>query len=290
VFPLIKGAEKYLLSDANQPNQGEIMKQSIRLQQRYGPWAVVTGASDGIGRAFALEAARSGLHVVLVSRRKDRLDILAKEIEANHNVQTKVLACDLSKQTGIDAVLKATESLDVGLLVAAAGFGTSGSILRADLDQERAMLEVNCYALLTHSIHFGRRFAARGRGGIILMSSLVGWQGTPLATHYAATKAYVQSLAEGMHAELKASGVDVLASAPGPVNSGFAAQADMRMSAAASPADVARESLSALGRRGTVVPGLLSKFLTYLLAMLPRSARTFVMGQVMHGMTKHQNA
>jgi short-subunit dehydrogenase len=74
------------------------------------------------------------------------------------------------------------------------------------------------------------------------------------------------------------------------VNSGFAAQADMRMNAAASPADVARASLSALGRRGTVVPGLLSKFLTYSLAMLPRAARTFVMGQVMHGMTKHQNA
>jgi short-subunit dehydrogenase len=150
------------------------------------------------------------------------------------------------------------------------------------------MLEVNCYAPLYHCVHFGQRFRARGRGGIILMSSLVGWQGTPWATHYAATKAYVQALAEGMHVELKPAGVDVLASAPGPVHSGFASQADMRMGAAAAPADVARASLAALGRRTTVVPVLLSRLLTYSLAILPRMVRTRVMGSVMHRMTKHQ--
>src|SRR5271165_5166770 len=264
------------------------MKQSERLQRRYGPWAVVTGASDGIGRAFAWEAARSGLHVVLVARRKDRLDSLAEEIEAVHQVQTMVLACDLSQGSGIDAVVNATKAMDVGLLVAAAGFGTSGPILEANLDEERSMLQVNCYALLALIVHFGRQFAKRGRGGMILMSSLVGWQGTPFAAHYAATKAYVQSLAEAMHAELKGSGVDVLASAPGPVNSGFAARANMRMGAAATPAGIAQASLAALGRNRTLVPGLLSKVLTYSLALLPRAARTRIMGQIMHGMTKHQ--
>jgi|SRR5579872_148730 len=119
-------------------------------------------------------------------------------------------------------------------------------------------------------------------------SSLVGWQGTPFAAHYAATKAYVQSLAEAMHAELKGRGVDVLASAPGPVNSGFAARANMRMGAAATPADIAKASLAALGRSRTVVPGLLSKVLTYSLVLLPRAARTQVMGQIMRSMTKHQ--
>ena len=264
------------------------MKQSARLQRRYGKWAVVTGASDGIGRAFAWEAARSGLHLVLVARRKDRLDSLAEEIASAHKVQTMVVACDLSKDTGIDAVVNATKSIDVGLLVTAAGFGTSGPILEANLDEERAMLQVNCYALLALSVYFGRQFAKRGRGGMILMSSLVGWQGTPFAAHYAATKAYVQTLAEAMHAELKGSGVDVLASAPGPVNSGFAARANMRMGAAATPADIAKASLAALGRNRTVVPGLLSKVLTYSLVLLPRAARTRVMGQIMRSMTKHQ--
>lgn len=259
-----------------------------RLQLRYGPWALVTGASDGIGKAFALELARSGINVALAARRRTELEMLAEELKAAHGVDTLVVACDLSTQSGIDAVMNATSDLDVGLLVAAAGFGTSGPILHSNLGQERDMLAVNCAALFELCVHFGRRFAARGRGGMVLMSSLVGWQGTPHATHYAATKAYVQSLAEGMRVELKGSGVDVLASAPGPVHSGFAARADMRMSVAASPADVARASLGALGRKTTVVPGAFSKLLTYSLAMLPRVARTFVIGRVMRGMTRHQ--
>jgi short-subunit dehydrogenase len=266
------------------------MKNSAHIQERYGPWAVVTGASDGIGRAFAMEAARAGLNVVLIARRQDRLETLARELEASDGVKTLVVASDLSTQTGRDAVVRATKDLDVGLFVAAAGFGTSGPVLRADLEKERVMLEVNCYAPLAHSIHFGQRFASRGRGGIILMSSLVGWQGTPWAAHYAATKAYVQALAEAMHAELKPSGVDVLASAPGPVHSGFAAQSDMRMGTAAPPEDIAQASLAALGSQTTVVPGFLSKLLTYSLATLPRTLRTQVMGSVMHGMTKHQRA
>jgi short-subunit dehydrogenase len=259
-----------------------------RLQERYGPWAVVTGASDGIGRAFAVEAAKAGLHVVLVARRHDRLALLATELETGSGVKTRVIACDLSTPEGRDTVVNATKDLDVGLFIAAAGFGTSGAILQANLEQERAMLQVNCYAVLAHCVHFGQRFAARRRGGMILMSSLVGWQGTPWAAHYAATKAYVQTLAEAMRVELKPGGVDVLASAPGPVHSGFASQADMRMGAAAAPADVAKASLAALGRKTTVVPGLLSKFLTYSLAPLPRAIRTRVMGSVMRGMTKHQ--
>jgi len=264
------------------------MNSSTHLQERYGPWAVVTGASDGIGRAFAVEAARAGLHVVLVARRQERLEALARELERDHGARTLVFACDLSTQSGRDGVVSATSDLDVGLFIAAAGFGTSGPILQASLEQERVMLDLNCFAPLAHCVHFGQRFAQRGRGGIILMSSLVGWQGTPWAAHYSATKAYIQTLAEGMHLELKPRGVDVLASAPGPVHSGFALQADMRMGAAAAPADVAKASLAALGRRTTVVPGLLSKVLTYSLAPLPRTVRTRVMGSVMHGMTKHQ--
>ena len=106
--------------------------------------------------------------------------------------------------------------LDVGLLVAAAGFGTSGPFLDSDLTQELEMLDVNCRALLSQSLHFGRRFAERGRGGLILLASLVGFQGAPFSANYAATKAYVQSLAEALHVELALRGVDVLASAPGP--------------------------------------------------------------------------
>jgi hypothetical protein len=151
------------------------------------------------------------------------------------------------------------------------------------------MLDVNCRALLANCLHFGKRLAARGRGGMILMASLVGFQGTPFAAHYAATKAYVQTLAEALHLELAAKGVDVLASAPGPVHSGFDARARMKMGAAMRPEEVARKTLDALGHRMTVAPGLLSKVLTYSLAPLPRWLRARIMGRVMHGMTKHNH-
>jgi short-subunit dehydrogenase len=121
------------------------------------------------------------------------------------------------------------------------------------------------------------------------MSSLVAFQGVPRAATYAATKAFIQTFAEGLRLELSGSGVDVIACAPGPVRSGFEARADMRMGAAASPATVARGTLDALGRRTTVRPGFLAKFLEASLLPLPRLARSRIMAIVMGGMTRHQD-
>lgn len=258
-----------------------------RLRTRYGPWAVVTGASSGIGREMALRLAEAGLNLVLVARSQDVLEQMAADLTARLGIEVQVIIADLAQETAVDRVETATRDVDVGLLIAAAGFGTSGSFLDAALDQEVNMLNVNCRALLGLSWHFGRRFAKRGRGGMVLMSSIVGFQGTPNAAHYAATKAYVQVLAEALHVELAPLGVDVLASAPGPTNSGFAARAGMRMGLALEPVDIAQPTLDALGRRSTVLPGRLSKLLTYSLAPLPKSARVRIMGRVMRSMTKH---
>jgi len=257
---------------------------------KYGPWALVTGASDGIGYAFAKQLAESGLNLVLVARRADRLNELSHEVRARHGTEALVIAADLSTPEGLAEVESVTESVDVGILVASAGYGTSGPLLQASLKQERNMLDLNCYAVLQQSILFGNRFAQRGGGGIILLASLVGWQGVPQSAHYAATKAYVQSLAEALRIELRPKGIDVLASAPGPVRSGFAARANMVMGAAVDPAVVARKSLDALGKKGTVVPGGLSKLLTYSLMPLPRFVRSLILAKVMGEMTKHQNA
>jgi hypothetical protein len=255
--------------------------------QKYGPWAVVTGASDGIGRAFAEELGALGMNVALVARRGDRLQQLAGEISQRRGVQARVIAADLSAAEGRATMEQGTGDLDVGLLVAAAGFGTSGPLLSANLDVERNMLNVNCFAVLEQSVVFGQRFAKRGRGGIILMASLLGWQGVSGAAHYAATKAYVQSLAEGLHRELASKNVDVLASAPGPVNSGFAGRADMHMRNADTPATVAKASLQALGSKTTVIPGALGKFLSYSLLSLPRLLRVRILTAVMGSMTRH---
>jgi len=258
-----------------------------RLLTRYGPWAVVTGASDGIGRAFASELARAGVNLVLVARRGGVLTEVARDLEARFSVETAVVAADLASPAGVDEVVERTRSLDVGLLVASAGFGTSGPFVGASLSEELGMIDVNCRAVAALSHHFAGRFVQQGRGGIVLMSSLVAFQGVPRAANYAATKAYVQALAEGLRLELAPRGVDVVASAPGPVLSGFGSRADMVMASGTTPEVVARQTLDALGRRGTVRPGWLSKLLEASLALLPRWGRARMMGIVMGGMTAH---
>lgn len=255
---------------------------------KYGPWAVVTGASDGIGKAMAFDLAADGINVVLVARRRDVLQAVADEIEAGYGVNTLVVAADLALSDGVDAVIAAAQPLDVGLLVAAAGYGTAGRFIDLPLERELNMLDVNSRAVLALVHHFGRRFAEQRRGGIVLFSSVVAFQGVPRSANYAATKAYIQSLAEGLGRELAPMGVDVLASAPGPVASGFAARADMQMGAALTPDVVSRATLDALGRKTNVRPGMLSKVLIGGLNLLPRRRRVGAMAQIMAGMTQHQ--
>lgn len=252
--------------------------------QTYGPWALVTGATDGIGKATARILAASGLGVVLVARRAELLNSLAEDIRNNGGTALAVPA-DLSVPVDIDRVNEATAGLDVGLLVAAAGFGTSGPFPDSALDGELAMIDVNCRAVASMTHHYAQRFAARGRGGIVLMSSLVGFQGVPGSANYAATKAYIQSLAEGIRPELLIHGVDVLASAPGPVDSGFAQTAGMSMGSKDRADVVALGSLNALGRKQTVRPGRVSKTLGWSLSTAPRRLRTTILKQVMQSYT-----
>jgi short-subunit dehydrogenase len=219
---------------------------------------------------MAREAAARGLNVVLVARRRALLDELAGELGGATRRSVRVLDVDLSHERGVTDVLNATADLDVGLFAACAGFGTSGPFLSADVDREIRMLHVNCRAVMTMTLALGRRMRLRGRGGIVLMGSLVGFQGVPRAAHYAATKAYVQSFAEGLGRELAPAGIAVLSSAPRPVASGFGEVANMRIRNGVSAATVARETLEALGRTGIVRPGRLSKLLEASLAPLPR--------------------
>lgn len=254
----------------------------------YGPCALVTGASSGIGRALAQQLAAADFDLVLVARNSGALSALAAELAAQHGSgrSFSVHPADLAVLAEVERLIDHTATLDIGLVVAAAGFGTSGDFIDSDPADELAMLDVNCRASLLLARQFGSRFAARGRGGIILFGSLVGYQGAPRAAHYAATKAYIQTLAEGLHHELRPRGVDVLSCAPGPVHTGFADRARMVMGGADHPVVVARATLAALGQRMTVTPGPRSKFLTWSLMSAPRFLRVRIMGKFMAGMTQ----
>jgi short-subunit dehydrogenase len=256
-------------------------------QTQFGPCAVVTGASDGIGREFARQLAKRGMKLVLVARRHAELQALCRELAAAHGVECVAHAIDLASPSAGTTIAQLTEALDVGLLVAAAGFGTSGNFIEQSLETERSMLALNCDAVLTMSWHFARRFATQSRGGLVLFSSIVAFQGVGHSANYAATKAWVQTFAEGLQVELNGQGVDVVAVAPGPVASGFGERAQMDLGNAMPASKVAAETLDALGERGFVRPGGLSKLLGWSLATMPRWGRVRVMSRIMGSMTSH---
>ena len=225
--------------------------------------------------------------MVLVARRSELLDEVASVIEGNFGVQTVKFVADLSEPALVDALVSACSPLNVTYLVAAAGFGSSGDLIHSDIANERRMLRLNCEAVMVLCREFGRRMVEQRRGAIVLFSSIVAFQGVPKSAHYAATKAYIQSLAEGLAVELKPHGVCVVSSAPGPIETGFGVRAGMRMGQAAlQPQIVALQTLASIGVRTTVRPGALSKILGWGLAALPRPLRVRVMGRVMQNMTK----
>ncbi|MEO1679452.1 MAG: SDR family NAD(P)-dependent oxidoreductase [Pseudomonadota bacterium] len=257
-----------------------------------GPWALVTGASDGIGAATARALAAEGYHLILAARRRSALDHLADEIRAHVGVHVVVASVDLARPEGVSTLFHAISEAGVGpdqieLGVVAAGFGSSGPFIEADLANELNMLAVNCSAVLQLAHILGRAMVARGAGQLVLFGSLVGFQGNAMSANYSATKAYVQTLAEGLAAEMKSKGVHVLSVAPGPVTSGFADRAQMQMGMADRPEAVARGIVRALSSSGTIRPGFVSKLLGYTMAMTPRPLRIRIMSGVMSGMASN---
>lgn len=258
--------------------------QQSDLNRRFGPMALVTGASDGIGRAFAEALAAKGFDLTLVARRETVLQAVARDLQARFSVKVRVLAADLSGPGSVAQVLDKTAQDPIHLLVAAAGFGSIGPFEALDPAVEANMVDLNCRSVVELAQGIGARMKAAGRGGIVFLGSLVGFQGAPYSATYAATKGFVQSFAEGLAAEWRPYGISVLSVAPGPIASGFAARSGMRMGKTQTPDVVARAALRALGRQMTVRPGALFKVLGWSMAMLPRPGRVALMGQIMNGM------
>lgn len=181
---------------------------------RYGPWAVVTGASSGIGLEFARQLAGAGFNLVLTARQVGKLDELAAELSRLHEIATKVVGADLSVGSGPEQVIAATEGVDVGLLVSNAGTGRPGEFLSHDLDELQAMVRLNATSHLSLTHHFGQRLEARGRGGMIIVSAGGALHGLPFMANDSAAKAYALNLGEGLHYELGPAGIDVTVAVP----------------------------------------------------------------------------
>lgn len=264
-------------------------KEQERLKNKYGEWAIVTGATSGIGLELARHLANAGFNLIINARNLEQLESVAQDLKRKNPINIKIVDADLSESSGIEKIIQAAQNLHVGLLINNAGYGTSGLFVNSSLQTETNMLRVNCEAVLSLTHYFSQTFKQQQRGGIIFLSSLVAFQGVPYAANYAATKAYIQSFAEALTIELAPFGIDILAAAPGPVNSGFGERAQMNMNKTMDPSAVSIPILKALGRRTTVVPGSLSKILVYSLRTVPRWVKVRIMKKVMFGFTQQQS-
>lgn len=188
------------------------------LLARCGPWAVVTGASSGIGASFCRALAALHFNVVLVARREAMLETLSAELRDKHGVQTRVVAVDLAVLGGTERVASATEKLDVGLLVSNAGLDMVGSFLSFPPERVAELVNVNVNATAMLASTVGRAIVRRGRGGVIFVSS-VGARPSPYLAAYAASKSFVSALGIALHHEWRHHGVEVLVFEPGVVHS-----------------------------------------------------------------------
>lgn len=257
------------------------------LRTKYGEYAIVTGASAGIGAEFAAQLAASGLNLVLVARRKERLTELADRLRAEHGTNTKVVELDLASEGAVSELARCTQHLDVGLVVASAGILTSGPFIANSLAAETALLLLNLVVPAQIAHTYGGNFAARGHGALILLASTIAFAPAPFLANYAAAKAYIASLGQSLNYELRQSGVDVLTVAPGPTRTEGVETAEgidfgkLPLPMAA-PEEVVSKALQALGRKPLLIPGRMNRVSDFAgKYMTPRRVQTVMFGKLL---------
>lgn len=244
--------------------------------QKYGNTALITGASSGIGEAFAEALAKEKINLILVARREERLQKIATKLQKEFGISVEILVQDLSQAEAGKKVYETVhqKGLHVDILVNNAGFGSHGRFQELDLETELSMVDLNCRLPVELTHRFLPQMQQQGKGAIIILSSVLGKIPAPYMSTYAATKAFDLFFAEGLYGELKGTGIDVLAVLPGYTETGFQEAAgiteEISMPTRTS-ADVVESSFRALGKQASVVDGFLNKTMIGFTNMTPRS-------------------
>jgi len=242
-------------------------------KKRFGPWALVTGASSGIGKEFAQQIAASGINIVLVARREDLLKEVGVEFSKRYGVEHRVVVLDVSREDFIRQLASATDDLDIGLVVSNAGTGNPGEFLKLDRQLLEETLRLNTMSHLDIAHYFGGKLAERRRGGLILVGAMGAENGIPCMANDGGAKAYVHSLGEALHYEFKPLGVYVTVLAAGVTNTAvlekFALDPKTMPMKPMSVEQCVSEGLSGLVKnRSRIVPGRLNRILN---ALVPAS-------------------
>jgi hypothetical protein len=253
--------------------------------------ALITGASSGIGEAFARTLAAKGMDLVLVARSEDKLRALARQLNELYSRRVEVVAADLAAPGSAAKVHAAAEALGmkVDLLVNNAGFGTVGAFLRQDAERERQEVMLNAAAVVDLAHAFVPAMVEHGRGGVINIASMAAFQPLPYMSVYAATKAFVLSFSQGLRGEVRGKGLKVLAVCPGPVDTPFfEATGNAKLRGTVPKAsmvtvdDVVRAALRAFkAGRSVVVPGVAFKLAAAGSKLVPRDLLAAMTAMVM---------
>ena len=254
-----------------------------------GRWAVVTGASSGLGRGLAARLADRGMSVVLTGRNEARLDEVAQQIHrAAPRVEIETVATDLSSRSGISALLDRVGDRPIEVLVNNAGFGSYGPFAEADLEREAGEVAVDVTAVVALARAFLPGMLSRGSGGILNVASAIAFQPAPYQAVYGASKAFVLSFSEALWAETRATGVAVTALCPGPTRTGFvdALGVDVGHTAIyrrlADPEPVIEAGLRALDKgRAVVIPGVRNNIVALGGRFMPREWLTRVSARLL---------
>jgi uncharacterized protein len=266
------------------------MADKTNFVRRYGSWGIVAGASQGLGAAYAEELAARGLNLVLVARRAELLQSLASELSTKYNVETRIIVLDLATSDAVKQIAENTNDLEIGLLIYNAAFSAIGPFLERPVEDHVKEINTNAFTPLKLIYLFAEQMLARGRGGIILMSSLSAFQGSAYISTYAATKAFNIVLAEGLWEEWRERGIDMLVCVSGAVKTtNYVASepeqtgglGDMTMT----PDQVVREAVQALGKGPYVIPGRMFRISSFVMRhLLPRKTAVKFMGRILRGM------
>lgn len=253
----------------------------MSFRDRYGPWALVAGASEGLGAAFAEALAARGLHLVLLARRADKLGEVAARIIGDHGVDVRTVVVDLAAPRLDEVFTEVTRGIELGCAVYNAAYAPIGPVLERSLDELLRIVDVNVRGPLVLARALAPAMVARGRGGIVLMSSLAGFQGAPKIATYAASKAFTTVLGEGLWRELGPRGVDVVVSCAGAIRTpNYQGSSAKEAPGTLDPSDVAEATLDALGRQPTVVPGATNQLARFVLGrVLPRRTAIAIMAK-----------
>src|SRR5271168_5278519 len=224
-------------------------------REKYGEWALVTGASAGIGLEFAKALAREGMSIVLTARREERLNALADELKQKYQINTRVVAVDLAANDGVDRLADAVADLPIAFLVNNAGFGYAGRFDKLATDRLRSMVVVNCVVPVVLTSRIMPGMVKRGRGAVIIVGSVAGRQPLPLHAVYSATKGFDLLFGEGLWGELRGTGVD---------------------------------ALDALGKQPSVISGWFNWVRANAIRIVPRSTAAIIAKRVIEGQTPQE--